>query len=81
MTGLRPLALLLCLTVGAAGKEPKLKLAGVQSAPGNFVLAGKWASQRIVVTGKLPDGSLHDVTGQAQFKSSNSKKRPSTRRA
>jgi len=73
MTGLRPLALLLCLTVGAAGKEPKLKLAGVQSVPANFVLAGKWASQRIVVTGKLADGSLHDVTGQTLFKSSNSK--------
>ena len=33
MTGLRPLALLLCLTVGAIGKDPKLKLAGLQSTP------------------------------------------------
>jgi len=24
-------------------------------------LAGRWASQRILVTGKLADGSLHDV--------------------
>src|ERR1035437_4994708 len=73
MTGLRPLALLLCLTALAFAKEPKLKLTWIQAAPGDFVLAGKWASERIVVTGKLADGSLHDVTGQTQFKSSNSK--------
>src|ERR1035437_6121732 len=73
MTGLRPLALLLCLTVLAFAKEPKLKFTWIQAAPGDFVLAGKWASERIVVTGKLADGSLHDVTGQTQFKSSNSK--------
>jgi hypothetical protein len=69
----RPLALLLCLPVLAFAKEPKLKLTWIQAAPGDFILAGKWASQRIVVTGKLADGSLHDVTGQTQFKSSNSK--------
>ena len=70
MTGLRALALLLC-SVGAAGKEPKLKLTWIQAAPGDFVLTGKWASQRIVVTGKSADGALHDITAQTQFKTSN----------
>ncbi len=53
MTGLRPLALLLCLTVGAFGKEPRVKLAGIQSVPEDFVLAGKWASQRSVILPSL----------------------------
>ena len=73
MTGVRPAALLLSLTVLSFAKEPKLKLTWIQAAPGDFVLAGKWASQRIVVTGKLADGTLRDVSGQTQFKSSNSK--------
>ncbi|MCX6626270.1 MAG: DUF1549 domain-containing protein [Candidatus Solibacter sp.] len=73
MTGVRAIALLFFVTVLAPAKEPKLKLTWIQAAPGDFVLAGKWASQRIVVTGKLTDGSLHDVTGQTRFKSSNSK--------
>src|ERR1035437_9842237 len=73
MTGVRAIALLLSLTVLAFAKEPKLKLTGIQAAPGDFVLAGKWASQRIVGTGKLADSSFHDVTGQTSFKSSNSK--------
>src|ERR1017187_7336360 len=73
MTGRRTLALLISVTVLALAKEPKLKITWIQAAPGDFALAGKWASQRIVVTGKLADGSLHDVTGQTQFKSSNSK--------
>src|ERR1017187_5682657 len=67
------LALRISLTVLAFAKEPKLKLTWIQAAPGDFVLAGKWASQRIVVTGRLVDGSLRDVTGQTQFKSSNAK--------
>src|ERR1017187_4203471 len=73
MSGRRALALLISLTVLAFAKEPKLKLTWIQAAPGDFVLAGKWASQRIVVTGKLADGSLHDVTGQTRFKRSNSR--------
>src|SRR5947199_7577769 len=62
---------LLCLPAFAG--PPKLKLAGIQAAPGGFVLSGKWAAQHIVVTGKLADGTLRDVTGQTQFKSSNLK--------
>src|ERR1039457_3445011 len=73
MSARRALALLISLTVLAFAKEPKLKLTWIQAAPGDFVLAGKWVSQRIVVTGKLADGSLHDVTGQTRFKSSNSR--------
>ena len=73
MTGVRAIGFVLLLTVPAFAREPKLKLTWIQAAPGDFILAGKWASQRIVVTGKLPDGTLRDVTGQTQFKSSNSK--------
>ena len=67
MPGLRALALVIFVSVLAFAKEPKLKLTWIQAAPGDFELAGKWASQRIVVTGKLADGSLRDVTGQTQF--------------
>src|SRR5260370_1201123 len=73
MTGVRAIGFVLLLTVPAFAREPKLKLTWIQAAPGDFVLAGKWASQRIVVTGKLADGTRRDVTGQTQFKSSNSK--------
>src|SRR5260370_16462403 len=73
MTGVRAIGFVLLLTVPAFAREPKLKLTWIQAAPGDFVLAGKWASQRIVVTGKLADGTLRDVTAQTQFKSSNSK--------
>jgi hypothetical protein len=64
------LALLLAVVVAPARDT---KPASIQVAPGDFVLDGAWASQRIVVTGRMPDGSLRDVTAQAQFKSSNPK--------
>jgi hypothetical protein len=73
MTGVRAIGFVLLLTVPAFAGEPKLKLTWIQAAPGDFALVGKWASQHIVVTGKLPDGTLRDVTGQTRFKSSNSK--------
>src|SRR5260370_9399784 len=73
MTGVRAIGFVLLLTVPAFAREAKLKVTWIQAAPGDFMLAGKWASQRIVVTGKLADGTLRDVTGQTQFKSSNSK--------
>src|ERR1035441_9084344 len=66
MSGRRALALLISLTVLAFAKEPKLKLTWIQAAPGDFVLAGKWASQRIVVTGKLADGSLDEGAAQGR---------------
>ncbi len=66
-------AALFLLALTALAKDAKFKLSFIQAAPGDFVLTGKWASQRIVVTGKSTDGALHDVTAQTQFKSSNSK--------
>jgi hypothetical protein len=57
----------------AAAAEPKIKLNGIQVAPGDFTLTGKWAAQRIVVTGRLADGGVRDMTGAARFKSSNRK--------
>src|SRR5215471_20828077 len=63
--------LLFAVAVAAAG--PKLKLAGIQVAPGDFTLTSKWAGQRIVVTVRLADGGVRDMTGAAQFKSSNRK--------
>lgn len=81
MTGPRAVALLLSSlfsllvspVASGAAREPKLKIASIQAAPGDFALDGKWAVQRIVVTGKLADGSLRDVTGQTQFKCSNAR--------
>ncbi|HEY1494468.1 MAG TPA: DUF1553 domain-containing protein [Candidatus Solibacter sp.] len=70
---MRRAALFLFALTAPYAAEPKLKLSYVQAAPGDFVLSGKWASQRIVVTGKAVDGTLHDVTGQTKFKSSNAK--------
>uniref|UniRef100_Q020D5 BIG2 domain-containing protein n=1 Tax=Solibacter usitatus (strain Ellin6076) TaxID=234267 RepID=Q020D5_SOLUE len=70
---MRRTALFLFALTAAHGAEPKLKLNYLQAAPGDFVLSGKWASQRIVVTGKASDGTLHDLTGQARFQSSNAK--------
>src|SRR5262249_53411523 len=52
---------------------PGLKLTGIQAAPRDFSLNGKWAVQRIVITGKLADGTVRDVTPQTQFKSTNRK--------
>ena len=73
MSGVRAIGFVFLLTVPSFAGEPKLKLTWIQAAPGDFALAGKWASQHIVVTGKLADGTLRDVTGQTRFKSSNSK--------
>jgi hypothetical protein len=67
---MRCAAIFLC-AMCAAYADPKVKVAGIQVAPGDFTLEGKWASQRIVVTGKLANGSVRDITGQAQFKVSN----------
>jgi hypothetical protein len=68
---MRATVLLALLAALAAAKDPKP--VSIDAAPGDFVLNGAWASQRIVVTGRLPDGSLRDFTTQAKFKSSNPK--------
>ena len=65
-------AIFLVLLCAHAG-DSKVRAAGLQVAPGDFTLQGKWAAQAIVVTGKLADGTVRDLTGQAQFKSSNKK--------
>src|SRR5437773_6823207 len=69
---MRHAALFLC-ALAAHAAEPKAKLIGIQAAPGDFSLSGKWAAQRIVVTGRLAVGGPRDVTAQTQFKSSNRK--------
>lgn len=65
---MRPALSLALLIAAAYGKDPAPT--SIQAAPGDFVLSGAWASQRIVVTGRMPDGSLRDVTPQARFQSS-----------
>src|SRR5206468_1571227 len=52
-------------------KDPKP--VWIQAAPGDFVLRGRWAVQRIVVTGSLPGGALVDLTERTQFKSANAR--------
>jgi hypothetical protein len=66
----RGLVLLLAAAC-AFGKGPRLEY--IQVAPGDFALAGRYASQRIVVTGKFADGAERDVTPLARFQSSNAK--------
>jgi hypothetical protein len=61
------------LAAAAAGGPPKLKLASIQVAPGDFSLEGHWASQRLIVTGVLADGSRRDVTSLTSFHSADSK--------
>ena len=41
--------------------------------PSKVILTGKWATQSVLVTAKLADGALRDLTAQAQFKSARSK--------
>jgi hypothetical protein len=62
-------AVILLAALTAFAEEPQLEVNRVEVAPGDFVLGGKWESQRIVVTGRLADGSLRDVTAQTRFKS------------
>src|SRR5260370_23333802 len=70
---MRRAPLRLFVLTAAYAAEPKLKVSYLRAAPGDFVLSGRWASQRIVVTGKAADGTLHDVTAKTKFKSSNNK--------
>jgi hypothetical protein len=44
----------LLFAAATAAGPPKLRLASIQVAPGDFSLDGRWASQRLVVTGILP---------------------------
>ena len=64
-------ALLLDVSLLVAGKStsPAHKLVSVQAEPAQVFLEGKWASQQVLVTGTYSDGSTHDVTALASFKS------------
>ncbi len=67
----RRLGLALLVAASAFAKDPKP--ASIQAAPGDFALTGAWASQRILVMGRMADGSQRDVTGQSRFQSSHAK--------
>jgi len=61
------------LLAAAAAGAPKLKVVSIQVTPGDFSLNGAWASERLLVTGILADGSLRDVTPIATFRSADSR--------
>ena len=67
------LATALFIPKDAAAKDAAPKVKYLRAAPGDFELLGKWATQRIVVTGLSADGQARDVTGQTQFRSANAK--------
>ncbi|MFQ5771666.1 MAG: Ig-like domain-containing protein, partial [bacterium] len=55
----------------STGNEEKPKPASVHVKPAKFVLQDRWSSQTLVVMGRLPDGSVRDITSEAEFKSGN----------
>jgi len=70
------LVLALPLIVLAGSRKPassSLKLVSVQVEPAQVVLSGKWNAQQLLVIGTYSDGSLHDLTAQAAFKSATPK--------
>lgn len=50
---------------------PGPKLVAIQVEPAKFVLKGKWASQTLLVMGRISDGSVRDLSSAAEFKSAN----------
>lgn len=53
--------------------EEQIKLTGVQLEPAKFLLKGRWASQTLLVIGRLPDGSTRDFTAKAELQPANPK--------
>jgi hypothetical protein len=51
--------------------KPSPKPSPISVEPAQFELVGKWAAQRLLVTGQLPDGTSRDLTSKAQFTSAN----------
>ena len=51
----------------------KAKVEAIQVEPAKVLLSGKWAVQRLGVMGRLSDGTLHDLTSGARFKSAGGK--------
>lgn len=56
------------LTLGLAGAETKLQIAGRAGAPDAFSLLGPDARQQLVVTAETPNEHPNDVTGTVTFK-------------
>ncbi|MGQ9574593.1 MAG: DUF1553 domain-containing protein [Thermoguttaceae bacterium] len=54
-----------------AKPEPPPRPACLQVEPAKFLLQGKWASQTLAVIGRCADGTVRDLTAQAEFKSAN----------
>jgi Protein of unknown function (DUF1553)/Protein of unknown function (DUF1549) len=55
----------------APAPAPPPPPAVVAVAPAKVVLKGRWVSQTLQVTVKLPDGSLRDFSGKASFQAAN----------
>ena len=51
--------------------QPGPKLVSIQVEPAKFMLKGKWASQTLLVMGRLSDGTVRDLSSAAEFKSAN----------
>ena len=46
-------------------------LVALQVEPTAFLLQGKWATQTLRVTGRFANGTVHDVSAQAEYQSAN----------
>ena len=47
------------------------KLASLQVEPSKFILKGRWASQSLLILGRLSDGAVRDFTSKTEYKSAN----------
>ncbi len=61
------------LIIVCSAAQAKDKVQSIAVEPAQIVLNGKWASQRIHVTGRTASGDSIDLTSQAQFKSGKTK--------
>jgi Protein of unknown function (DUF1549)/Protein of unknown function (DUF1553) len=67
------LVLAAAMAAGLIAAPPQAKIVSIRIEPPQVKLTGKWASQSLLVTGKLADGTVRDLTARAQFKSARSK--------
>ena len=58
---------------GQRGAGGKLATEAMQVEPATFTLTGKWASQTLLVTARLSDGQMRDLSPQAEFHSRDAK--------
>ena len=54
---------------GQSSADAKLAPGSLQIEPPTFALAGKWASQTRLATARLSDGTMRDLSPQAEFRS------------